>query len=321
MPHIRSSSALRHGHVPSVAKRLKDSYVRDAGLIGYGVDHIRGSAPAPASKTNRIARSKILFCPQITVRSIPLNGTIEITMHSSLHSLEPPIKPLKSCCILLLASALLACASSASAQRPSGKHAQSGAKPDQSKSEKTIYDYSLVDQDGKVVPLSTYKGKLLLIVNLASKSIYSSQIAALNDLQKTYGPKGLQIIGVPSADFGGQELKDAAALRKYYADAAQFPVFATASLTGVNRIPLYEFLCDPKDSVPGGDLRWNYTKFLIDRQGHPLARYEVGTDPADIDFHVNIENALAGKLKKAAGGGGKPKGSEDAGGRDDDDDE
>jgi len=239
-------------------------------------------------------------------------------MHSSQQSLEPPIKPLKSCVILLLASALLASAPFAAAERPSGKHAQSGAKSDESKTEKSVYDYSLVDQDGKVVPLSTYKGKLLLIVNLASKSIYSSQIAALNDLEKTYGPKGLQIIGIPSADFGGEELKDAAAIRKYYADTAQFPVFASATLTGINRIPLYEFLCNPKDSLPGGDLRWNYTKFLIDRQGHPLARYEVNVDPADIDFHVNIENALAGKLKKAAGGG-KPRGNESAGDDDDDD--
>lgn len=243
-------------------------------------------------------------------------------MHLSQYSLEPPIKRLKFCCTLLLASALLVYAFSASADQQKAKQAQPDAKqdarsPDDSKSEKTIYDYSLVDQDGKVVSLSTYKGKLLLIVNLASQSIYNNQIAALNDLQKTYGPRGLQIIGIPSADFGSEELKDASAIRKYYADTAKFPVFASAKLTGVNTIPLYDFLCDPKQSLPGGDIRWNYTKFLIDRQGHPLARYEVGVDPADVDFHVNIENALAGKLKKAAGGG-KPKGGDDAGGDDDD---
>ncbi|HUB53138.1 MAG TPA: glutathione peroxidase [Terracidiphilus sp.] len=163
-----------------------------------------------------------------------------------------------------------------------------------------MYDFSLVDQDGKVVSLSTYKGKLLLIVNLASQSIYSNQIAALNELQKTYGSQGLQVIGIPSPDFGGEELKDPTAMRKYYSDTAhaEFPVFASATLSGVNEIPLYQFLCDPKQSLSGGEIRWNFTKFLIDREGHPLARYELEVDPADIEFHVNIEEALAGKLKK-----------------------
>jgi glutathione peroxidase len=186
---------------------------------------------------------------------------------------------------------------------------------------KTVYDFSLVDQDGKVVPLSNYKGKLLLIVNLASQSAYSNQIAGLNDLEKTYGPQGLVILGIPSADFGAQELKDPAAVRKFYADVAHadFPVFASATLSGVHAIPLYRYLCDTKDGLPGGDLHWNFTKFLIGRDGKPLARYEVAMDPADIDFHVNVESALAGKLKPpATSGKGEDKGAE---GGDDDDDE
>jgi glutathione peroxidase len=185
---------------------------------------------------------------------------------------------------------------------------------------KTVYDYSLVDMEGKVVPLSNYKGKLLLIVNLASQSTYNSQIAALNDLEKTYGSEGLVVLGIPSADFGGQELKDSAAVRKYYADVAHagFPVYASATVTGVHAIPLYQFLCDPKQSVPGGDLHWNYTKFLIARDGKPLARYEVAVDPADIDFHVTIESALAGKLKPKTGSGD---GDKSGAGDDDDDDE
>jgi glutathione peroxidase len=183
---------------------------------------------------------------------------------------------------------------------------------------KTVYDFSLVDMDGKVASLSSYKGKLLLIVNLASQSVYNSQIAALSELEKTYSPQGLVVLGVPSADFGGEELKDAAAIRKYYSDVAhaEFPVFASATLTGVHAIPLYQFLCDPKQSVPGGDIHWNFTKFLIDREGKPLARYEVAVDPADIEFHVKIESALAGKLKPQKSGRGEKDGASD----DDDDD-
>lgn len=164
----------------------------------------------------------------------------------------------------------------------------------------TVYDFSLVDINGKTVPLSIYKGKVLLIVNLASQSTYRDQIAALNDLEKNYAAEGLVVIGIPSSDFGDKELKDTAALRGYYNNTVHvgFPLFAPAKLHGVDTIPLYSFLCDPKASVPGGNLHWNFTKFIIDREGKPLARYEVGEDPGDVSFRVNIELALAGKLKK-----------------------
>jgi glutathione peroxidase len=174
--------------------------------------------------------------------------------------------------------------------------------PDEQASKQTVYDFSLVDMNGKTVPLSTYKGKVLLIVNLASQSTYRDQIAALNDLQKSYSAEGLVVIGIPSSDFGGKELKDATALRDYYNNIVHvsFPLFASAKVHGVDTIPLYTFLCDPKASVPGGDLHWNFTKFIIGREGKPIARYEVSEEPADVGFHVTIERALAGKLKKQA---------------------
>ncbi len=197
-------------------------------------------------------------------------------------------------------------------QKPPARQEPAGQ---ETPAKQTVYDFSLVDMDGNTVPLSTYRGKVLLIVNLASQSIYSSQIAALNDLQKTYGRRGFEVIGIPSGDFGGEELKDPAAMKKYYTETAKvdFPVFAEATITGINAIPLYQYLCDPKQSVPGGPLNWSYTKFLIGRNGRVLARYEVDADPANIDFHVNIENALAGKFKPE-GGGGRPGGRRGGGG-------
>ncbi len=244
-------------------------------------------------------------------------------MQLSLATLEIPIKQMNRCSALLLAALLFSCSLHVSAQDHKGKRSDDAPSKtsEDKKDQHTVYDYSLVDMDGKVIPLSTYKGKLLLIVNLASQSFYNTQIAALNELQKTYGPRGLQIVGIPSAEFGNQELKDPAAMRKYYTDTAHadFPVFAAATLNGVNAIPLYQFLCDAKQSVPGGDIHWNYTKFLIGRDGKPLARYEVSIDPADIDFHVNIENALAGKFKKQ--GGGEREHADSGGGDDDDDDD
>ena len=173
--------------------------------------------------------------------------------------------------------------------------------PDQPAPKPSIYDFSLVDLDGKVVHLSDYKGKVLLIVNLASQSEYNDQLQALSDLQKSYADRGLVILGIPSRDFGGEELSDTAAVHKYYTDLhASFSIFAPATLHGVQTIPLYKFLCNPKESVPGGDVHWNFTKFLIGRDGEPIARYEVSQNPADVDFHVLIENALNGKLKKDA---------------------
>jgi glutathione peroxidase len=178
-----------------------------------------------------------------------------------------------------------------------------GALPDEKPPKQTVYDFSLVDISGKTIPLSNYKGKVLLIVNLASQSTYREQISALNDLQNAYGSQGLVVIGIPSSDFGGKELKDATAVRQYYIDQLHvaFPLFAPAKTRGVETIPLFGFLCDAKASVPGGELHWNFTKFIVDRDGQPLARYEVGEDPADVSFHVIIESALAGKLKKQSG--------------------
>jgi glutathione peroxidase len=175
--------------------------------------------------------------------------------------------------------------------------------PEEKPSKQTVYDFSLIDINGKDVPLSSYRGKVLLIANLASQSTYRDQISALNDLQNTYGAQGLVVIGIPSSDFGGKELKDATAVRQYYIDKLHvaFPLFAPARIRGVETIPLYTFLCDAKASLPGGELHWNFTKFIVDRDGKPLARYEVSEDPADVSFHVTIESALAGKLKKEAG--------------------
>ncbi|HWA96552.1 MAG TPA: glutathione peroxidase [Terracidiphilus sp.] len=187
---------------------------------------------------------------------------------------------------------------------------------DTAKEKQTVYDFSLVDQTGKVVQLSDYKGKVLLIVNLASQSVYSNQIESLNELEKKYASRGLVILGIPSSDFGDEELKDPAAMQKYYTDTAHagFPVFAKATITGVHQIPLYQFLCDPKQSVPGGGLRWNYTKFIVGRDGHPLKRYEVDVNPSDIDFRVDIESALKGDKahKSESGHRPRPQHSEDS---------
>lgn len=185
---------------------------------------------------------------------------------------------------------------------------------------KTVYDYSVVSLDGKVVPLATYKGKVLLIVNLASKSLYGEQLKALEDLQKAYAEKGLVVVGIPSADFGAEELKDNSAIQKYYLDSERvnFQVVSLSTVRGKDTLPLIHFLTDPKDGAGGGEIHWNFTKFVVDRQGHPVLRMEADSDPADPEFRVKIEQVLDGTFKKKDAG---PKGAGHPDGDNDDDDD
>ena len=181
---------------------------------------------------------------------------------------------------------------------------------------KTVYDYSLVSLDGKDISLSTYKGKVLLIVNLASESLYMRQVSALDALQNDYADKGLVVIGIPSGDFGAQELTDNKAIQHYYLDSqhVSFQIFSKASLRGKDSIPLAHFLIDPKDGTGGGDIHWNFTKFFVDRQGHPVLRCEADSDPADPEFRVKLEQVLDGTYKKkepAAKDSSTPPGDDD----------
>src|SRR6516225_7639047 len=137
------------------------------------------------------------------------------------------------------------------------------------KPEKTVYDYSLVDLNGKEVSLSAYKGKVLLIVNLASQSIFHDQNAMLEELQKTYQDQGLVVLGVPSNDFGAQEPGTDGEVQKLYSKDPHFifPVFARVSVRGKDEVPLYDFLTGDKKGTTGGDVHWSYTKFVVDRTG------------------------------------------------------
>jgi glutathione peroxidase len=184
---------------------------------------------------------------------------------------------------------------------------------------KSVYDFGLVGMDGKEVSLSIYKGKVLLIVNLASKSIYSQQIQALNDLQKAYADKGFVVIGIPSTDFGSEESEDAAALKHFYTETEHvaFAVYSKATLRGKNPIPLVHFLTDPKEGTGGGDIHWNFTKFVVDRQGKAVLRYEADSDPAEPEFRLKIEQVLDGTYKKPSDEKNAPK----SGGDDEDSDD
>lgn len=164
---------------------------------------------------------------------------------------------------------------------------------------KTLYDYSLVDLSGKEVSLSAYKGKVVVIVNLASQSIFHEQNAMLEELQKTYESQGLVVLGIPSNDFGAQEPGTDAEVGKVYSKDQHlvFPVFARVSVRGKDQVPLYSFLTGDKKAPTGGDVHWSYTKFVVDRTGKVVARFEPHVLPNAPEVRVTIEDVLAGKFK------------------------
>src|SRR5258706_7734625 len=166
---------------------------------------------------------------------------------------------------------------------------------------KTLYDYSLVAFDGKEVPLSTFKGKVLLVVNLASQSIFKDQILQLEELQKTYKDKGLIVFGIPCNDFGAQEPGTDAEVQKTYSSDfhLSFPVFARTSARGKDQAALYAFLTADKKGATGGEVHWSYTKFIVDRSGKVVARFEPYVSANSPELLSTIEEVLAGQFKPA----------------------
>jgi glutathione peroxidase len=192
------------------------------------------------------------------------------------------------------------------------------SKPKSGSAEKNVYDYSLAGADGKDVPMASFKGKMVLLVNLARNSSYNDQLPALIKLSEKYKDQGLVVIGVPSNDFGAAEPGTDPEIQKVYKTDGKvtFLVTERALLTGDQALPLYVFLTKEKGPA-GGDVHWNYTKFLIDRNGKVLLRFDPDVAPDSPEMLSTLDQVFAGTYK--------PKGSEhgksmDSGGEDDDDD-
>ena len=173
--------------------------------------------------------------------------------------------------------------------------------------EKVAYDFELPSPDGKSMPLAGFKGKTLLIVNLARNSSYNDQLTGLQKLSDQYKDKGLVVIGVPSDDFGAAEPGTDTEIQKVYKvdDKITFPVTAKSSLLGVKELPFYEFLAKAK--VPeAAPVHWNYTKFLLDKNGKVVARFDPAVAPDSPELLSAIEQVIAGRYK--APGSGAPAG-------------
>ena len=160
---------------------------------------------------------------------------------------------------------------------------------------KNIYDFTMKDIAGQDVSLADYKGKVLLVVNVASKCGFTKQYAGLEKLYQAYSDKGLVVLGFPANNFMGQEPGTEAEIKSFCTlnYGVTFPMFAKISVKGKDIHPLYAFLTDEAlHPDAGGAITWNFNKFLIGRDGAVLAHYGSRTAPDDPELAAAIEAAL-----------------------------
>lgn len=156
-------------------------------------------------------------------------------------------------------------------------------------SNKSIYEFTAKSIEGTDVNFSDFKGKVLLIVNVASKCGFTSQYEGLEILYKKYKDKGLVILGFPCNQFGKQEPGSEEEIMQFCQTnyGVTFPMFAKIDVNGENTHPLYQFL---KEQAPGilstKDIKWNFTKFLVDREGNVVTRYASATSPEAIEKEI-----------------------------------
>ncbi len=160
---------------------------------------------------------------------------------------------------------------------------------------KNIHSFTMTDINGQDVPLEQYKGKIVLLLNVASKCGLTPQYKGLQDLYTKYKDKGFVILGFPANNFKEQEPASNAEIKEFCAlnYKVEFPLFAKISVLGADIHPLYQFLTS-EETNPGfsGPIRWNFDKFLVDRNGKILARFHPKTTPEDAELIQAIEKAL-----------------------------
>ncbi len=163
---------------------------------------------------------------------------------------------------------------------------------------KSIYDFTMKDIDGTNVNLGDFKGKVLLIVNVASQCGFTGQYAGLETLFKTYSSQGLVVLGFPANNFLGQEPGTEAEIKQFCSlnYGVTFPMFAKISVRGKTQHPLYGFLTS-KETNPhfAGAISWNFNKFLMGRDGTVLGRFGSRTTPDDKELVAAVEHALNSK--------------------------
>ena len=153
----------------------------------------------------------------------------------------------------------------------------------------SIYDFSCKDSSGNEISLSDYRGKTLLIVNTASKCGFTPQYDGLQSLQDQYDSEKFSVLAFPCNQFGGQEPGTDNEIQEFCSlnFKTTFPVFSKIDVNGENAHPLYKFLCSEKKGVLGSEkIKWNFTKFLINKDGEVVNRFSPQVEPMEIESNI-----------------------------------
>lgn len=160
----------------------------------------------------------------------------------------------------------------------------------------SIHDYTVKDIEGNEVDLSEYKGKVLLIVNVASKCGATPQYAPLQALNLKYGKDGFAVIGFPANNYGGQEPGSNEEIAEFCSlnYEVTFPMMSKVSVKGDDQAPLFQYLTSAENPDKEGDIGWNFEKFLIGKDGKLLRRFATGVQTDDSSVTEAIEKAIKG---------------------------
>ena len=159
-----------------------------------------------------------------------------------------------------------------------------------------IYDFTLPSIDGKPMPLADFKGKVILLVNVASRCGFTPQYTALESLYEKYKDQGFVIVAFPANNFGKQEPGTNEEIKTFCSRKynVTFPLYSKVSVKGDDQTPLYQYLTKQTDPSIAGEIKWNFTKFLVDRNGQVVQRFESKVTPDSKE----IVNAIDKQLKQ-----------------------
>ncbi len=154
-------------------------------------------------------------------------------------------------------------------------------------------DFSATTIDGQERSLADYEGRVVLVVNTASACGFTPQLAGLEELWQTYREQGLTVVGFPCNQFGGQEPGSAEEIAEFCQKnyGVTFPLMAKVDVNGYDAHPVFSWLRSEKGGLLGSKIKWNFTKFLVGRDGAVIARYAPNTDPATLAD--DVEKAIA----------------------------
>jgi glutathione peroxidase len=158
-----------------------------------------------------------------------------------------------------------------------------------------IYGFTLPAIDGNPMPLANFKGKVLLLVNVASQCGLTPQYTGLEALYKKYKDQGLVVLGFPANNFGAQEPGTNEEIKTFCSTqyAVRFPLYGKVSVKEPDQTPLYRYLTHDAGSAVAGDIQWNFTKFLVDQSGKVAQRFEPAVTPDSTEMIAAIENLFA----------------------------